>query len=113
MFVKRIHILGYTQLHTSYTPWDNKAAWIKALYNRATKICRNPKLLDEQTRKNASFMSWNGFLNYVSKPLLGSFKSNSTIPSSNNSIVKNDINEIIFSLSYAGNVVDELLSNQS
>ena len=42
-------------------------------------------------KKTLSFMSWNGFPNYVSKPLLRRLKSNSTIPLSNNSIEKNDI----------------------
>ena len=49
-------------------------------------------------------MSWNGFPNYVSKPLLGRLKSNSAIPSSNNSIKGNGITEIIFRLSQAGQV---------
>ena len=54
-------------------------------------------------------MSWNGFPNYVSKPLLRHLKSNSTLPSSNNSIEKNDIPEIIFRLPYAGKVGEQLL----
>ena len=49
---------------SSYTPWNIKAAWIKALHNRATKICSNQKLLDDQMEKILSFMSWNGFPNY-------------------------------------------------
>ena len=49
-------------------------------------------------------MSWNGFPNYVSNPLLRHLKSNSTISSSNNSIEKNDIPEIIFRRPYAGKV---------
>ena len=94
---------------SSYTPWDIKIAWIKALYNRATKIGSNQKLLDDQMRKILSFMSWNGFPNYVNKPLLRHLKSNSTIPSSNNSIEKNDIPEIIFRLRYVGKVGEQLL----
>ena len=54
-------------------------------------------------------MSWNGFPNYVSKPLLRHLKSNSTLPSSNNSIENNDIPEIIFRLPYAGKVGEQLL----
>ena len=48
--------------------------------------------------------SWNGFPDYVSKPLSCRLKSNSTITSSNNSIEKNGIPEIIFYLPYAGKV---------
>ena len=64
----------------SYTSWNIKTAWIKALYSKATKICRDHQLLDDQLKKILSFMSWNGFPNYVSKPLLRRLKSNSTIP---------------------------------
>ena len=60
-------------------------------------------------KKILSFMSWNGFPNYVSKALLRRLKSNSSIPSSNNSIEKNDIPEIIFRLPYAGKVGEQLL----
>ena len=60
-------------------------------------------------RKTLSFMSWNGFPNYVSKTLLRLLKSNSTIPSSNNSIERNDTPENIFRLPYAGKVGEQLL----
>ena len=95
IYYKDTHTGQYIHI-SSYTPWNIKTAWIKALYNRATKICSNQKLLDDQMKKILSFMSWNGFPNYVSKPLLHRLKSNSTILSSNNSIEKNDIPEIIF-----------------
>ena len=36
---------------SSYTPWNIKIVWIKAIYNRATKICSNQKLLDDQMKK--------------------------------------------------------------
>ena len=45
---------------SSYAPWNIKTAWIEALYNRATKICSNQKLLDDQMKKVLLFMSWNG-----------------------------------------------------
>ena len=76
---------------------------IKALYHRDTKICSNQQLLDDQMKKVLSFMSCNGFPNYVCKPLMRRLKSNSTITSSKNSIEKNDKSEIIFCLPYAGN----------
>ena len=93
----------------SYTPWNIKTAWIRALCYRATEICINQKLLDDQMKKILSFMPWNGFPNYVSKPLLGRMKSNSTKPSSNNSIEKNNISEIIFRLPYAENIDEQHL----
>ena len=92
---------GQYMRSSSYTPWNIKTAWVKALYNRATKICSNQKLLHDRKKKMFSFMSWNGSPNYVRKPLWYPLKSNSTIPSSNNSIEKNDIPESIFRLPYA------------
>ena len=82
---------------------------IKALYHRDTKICSNQQLLDDQMKKVLSFMSCNGFPNYVCKPLMRRLKSNSTITSSKNSIEKNDKSEIIFCLPYAGNLSEGLL----
>ena len=86
IYYKDTHTGQYTHF-SSYT----LKPWIKALYNRATKICSNQKLLDDQMKKILSFMSWNGFPNYVSKPLMRRLKSNSTITSSNNITEKNDI----------------------
>ena len=60
-------------------------------------------------KKKLSFMSWNGFPNYVSKPLLRRLRSNLTLPSSSNSTEKNDIPEIILGLSYAEKVDERLL----
>ena len=60
-------------------------------------------------KKILSFMSWNGFPNYINKPLLHHLKSNSTKPSCNNSIEKNDTPKIIFRLPYAGKVGEQLL----
>ena len=58
-------------------------------------------------------ISWNGFPNYVSKQLLHRLKSNSVIPSSNNSIEKNDIPQIIFYLPYDGKLGEQLLKRCS
>ena len=65
IYYKDTHTGQYTHF-SSYT----LKPWIKALYNRATKICSNQKLLDDQMKKILSFMSCNGFSNYVRKPLL-------------------------------------------
>ena len=47
-------------------------------------------------------------INCVNKPLLRPLKLNSTIPSNNNSIEKNDILETIFRLSYTRKVGEQL-----
>ena len=83
---KHTHTGQYIQF-SSYTP--QKTPWIKAMYNRATKICSNQKLLNDQMKKILEFMSWNGFPNYVRKLLLHHLKSNSTIHSSNGCLNSN------------------------
>ena len=60
-------------------------------------------------KKILSFISWNGFSNYLSKPLLYPLKSSSTIPLSNNSTKRNDISAIIFRLPYTRIVHKQLL----
>ena len=50
---------GQYKHFSSYTPWNIEKTWIKARYNRATEICSNQKLLDDQMKKILSFMSWN------------------------------------------------------
>ena len=60
IYYKNTHTGQYMHF-SSYTPWNIKTAWIKALYNKTTKICSNQKLLDDQMKKTLSFMSWNGF----------------------------------------------------
>ena len=56
IYYKDTHTSRYMNF-SSYTPWSIKTAWFKALNNRATKICRNQKLLDDQTKKILLFMS--------------------------------------------------------
>ena len=51
-------------------------SWVKALFQRAVKICSTEKLLNQQIKKISLSMSWNGFPNYISKALLHRLKSN-------------------------------------
>ena len=64
IYYKYTHTGQYMHIF-SYTPWNIKTAWIKTLYNRATKTCTNQKLLDHL---------WNELPNYVSKPPLRCWK---------------------------------------
>ena len=50
-----------------YAPWRIKTAWVKALFQRAVKICSTEELLNQEIKKISLFMSWNGFPNYISK----------------------------------------------
>ena len=46
--------------YCSQTPWKLKTSCIKGLYHRAHKICSNKHVLDKQTSKIKTFISWNG-----------------------------------------------------
>ena len=61
---------------SSYAPWRIKTAWVKALFQRAVKICSTEELLNQQIKKISLSMLWNGFPNYISKALLHRLKSN-------------------------------------
>ena len=88
----------------SYAPWRIKTAWVKALFQRAVKICSTEELLNQQIKKISLFMSWNGFPNYISKALLHRLKSNvrnrDVINEINNN--KENVTEIFFRLPYVG-----------
>ena len=101
---------------STFAPWRIKAAWIKALFHRAVKICSNEVLLNQQIKKISLFMSWNGFPNYISKALLKRLKSNSQKSSDNTSMndVKNKnekVTEIFFRLPYAGIKGEQLVKH--
>ena len=44
---------------SSYAPWRIKTAWVKALFQRAVKICSTEELLNQQIKKISLFMLWN------------------------------------------------------
>ena len=68
----------HTHTHTgqfmhfsSYAPWRIKTAWVKALFQRAVKICSTEEMLNQQIKKISLFMSWNGsqlYLKSITRP---------------------------------------------
>ena len=96
---------------SSYAPWRIKTAWVKALFQRAVKICSTEELLNQQIKKISLLMSWNGFPSYISKALLHYLKWNVR-----DRCVVNEINnkkenetEIFFCLPYAGSKGEQLV----
>ena len=55
---------------TSQTPWNLKTAWVKALVNRAKKICSTPQNFNRQLHKIKKFMAWNNYPIYIVKTSL-------------------------------------------
>ena len=64
---------GQYQHISSFSPWSRKVAWIRALVNRAYKICSTETLLKE-LQHIQNFMSWNGFPRKLSLKLIEQFK---------------------------------------
>ena len=75
IFRKSTHTGQYTHL-SSFTPWSRKTAWIRALINRAYKICNNDQLLKLELKTIRDFMSWNGFSRNLTKKLINAFTPN-------------------------------------
>ena len=59
IFRKPTHTGQYAHF-SNFTPWSRKTAWIRALVNRAYKICSNHQLLQSELKTIKQFMSWNG-----------------------------------------------------
>ena len=57
----------------SFMPWSHKTAWIRALTNRAYKICSDAQLLPEKIYNIRKFTSWNGFSKKLSLHLIQDF----------------------------------------
>ena len=60
IFRKNTHTGQYTNV-SSFEPFSRKVSWVNSLFFRASKICSNPSLFNNQIMKIKRFMSWNGF----------------------------------------------------
>ena len=74
-----------------------KISWIRALYNRAKRICSTESIFLEQLSKLRLFMSWNGFPRYVSRKLIKKFSTHVTRTPNNE-----ELETIWLRLPYAG-----------
>ena len=88
IFRKPTHTGQYTHF-SSFTPWSRKTAWIRALVNRAYKICSNHQLLQSELKTINKFMSWNGFSHNLTKKLINVFTARTEI---NNDTTQTDPN---------------------
>ena len=60
IFRKNTHTGQYTNF-SSFEPFSRKVFWINSLFFRASRICSNTTLFNNQIMKIKRFMSWNGF----------------------------------------------------
>ena len=56
--------------YNSYEPWHTKTAWIRALYEKAHKICSNNSLFHKQVAHIKKEMYWNGYPHYVQNKII-------------------------------------------
>ena len=64
--------------YSSFTPWSRKVAWIRALVNRAHKICSDDEFLKHELLQIRKFMSWNGFSRKIATKLITLFTPSTT-----------------------------------
>ena len=69
LYYKTTHTGQYCDF-SSQTPWKLKLSWIKALHDRATKICSCNKLLNDQINQIRTFMLWNSYPKYVRNSII-------------------------------------------
>ena len=74
IFQKDTHTGQYIHFD-SFMPWSHKTAWIRALTNRAHKICSDAQLLSQEIYNIRKFMSWNSFSEKLSLQLIKNFAS--------------------------------------
>ena len=65
-----IKIYGLYINYNSYEPWHTKTAWIRALYDRAHKICSNGNLFQKPISRIKKVMSWNGYFRYIQNKII-------------------------------------------
>ena len=73
---------------SSQTPWKLKISWIKALHDRATKICSSNKLLTDQINRIRTFMSWNSYPKYVRNSIIKRKKKKTALQKDDESVIK-------------------------
>ena len=107
---------GQYSHYNSFSPWNYKVAWARALFNRAKRICSTSALFRAQKIKIGKILSWNGFPAFCRKKLLRGFaedweKKNSSNPSQSSEL-ENDDNEILtftLKIPFVGNAGDKLV----
>ena len=103
-YYKTTHTGQYCNF-SSQTPWKLKISWIKALHNRATKICSSKKLLNDQINRIRTFMSWNSYPKYVRNSIMKRLQQKKTAVQKDDEIAI----QIWIRLPYLGNKGEELV----
>ena len=87
LYYKTTHTGQYCNF-SSQTPWKLKISWIKALHDRATKICSSNKLLNDQINRIRTFMSWNSYPKYVRNSIIKRKEKKTAVQKDDESVIK-------------------------
>ena len=71
----------------SFVPWNYRISWARSLYFRYNKLCCTFSAFTNQIDKLKSFLSWNGYPEYVRNLLINRFKKISSNDAAVNDIV--------------------------
>ena len=61
--------------YNSNEPWHTKTAWIRALYDRAHKICSNVSLFQKEVARIEKVVLWNGYPRYIRNKIIKLLKN--------------------------------------
>ena len=105
IFRKNTHTGQYTN-SPSFEPFSRKISWINSLFFRASKICSNATLFNNQINKIKRFMSWNGFptkvRNFLIKKLKAKIYNDNITLHGNNENNDDSVPKIWLKLPYLG-----------
>ena len=101
---------GFYINYNSSEIWHTKTAWIRALYDRAHKICSNVNLLQKQVACIKKVVSWNGYPRYVWNKIIKHLENRKNIKN-NDTLEQKSIAMIFCRISYAGVQGETLIKN--
>ena len=108
VYRKSTHTGQYSH-YSSFTPWSRKTAWIRALVQRATKICSARQLLNLEILNIKRFASWNGFPRWIRDKLIHIYTSR--IPKATHNVTEPTIPIIWIKLPFIGEKGCSLVRN--
>ena len=96
--------------YNSYEPWHTKTAWVRALYDRAHKICSNDNLFQKQIAGIKKVMSWNGYPRYIRNKIIKHLENRKNTKN-NYTLEQENIATIFCRIPYAGAQGETLIKN--
>ena len=110
IYRKSTHTGQYSH-YSSFTPWSRKTAWIRALVQRATKICGTHQLLNLEILNIKRFASWNSFPHWICDKLIDIYTSRIPKATHNEKITEPTIPIIWVKLPFIGKKGCSLVRN--